>query len=230
MGVFFSLFFFLETVCRGVCRFYRSANERLGVSGFQVLVLWEGRWVTGLMNSDGRQLLINQETVCQRVHWNSSSYPNVCTQSCTSIHTSLKIRRRARQAAQRRPLPVHTHAHTHTHHSYLLHLGPMCLLLSRGQSCLSPPDSMSRMCLLPICSHHPPLGQAPRSIWKHLPDINSEWGPESKRCKRLRWGRWICIHSEGMIVTSYALSLCREKTLLLSPFCFPREPFISPSF
>lgn len=76
----------------------------------------------------------------------------------------------------------------------------------------------------------PPLGQAPRSIWKHLPDVNSEWGPESKRCKRLRRGRWICIHSEGMIVTPYAVSLCREKTLLLSPFCFPHEPFISPSF
>lgn len=49
-----------------------STNERLGVSGFQVLVRWERRWVTGLMNSDGRQLLINQETVCQPADWKSS--------------------------------------------------------------------------------------------------------------------------------------------------------------
>lgn len=63
-----------------------SANERLGVSGFQVPVLWERRWVTGLMNSDGRQLLINQETVCQPADWNISASP-MCTHTLAHKHT-----------------------------------------------------------------------------------------------------------------------------------------------
>lgn len=75
-----------EAVCWGVCLFCRSANERPGVSGFQVPVLWERRWVTGLMNSDVRQLLINQETVCQHADWNSSPTPT-CTHTVAHKHT-----------------------------------------------------------------------------------------------------------------------------------------------
>ena len=30
------------------------------------------------------------------------------------------------------------------------------------------------------------LGRDPLRIWKHLPDVNSEWGPKSKRYKRPR--------------------------------------------
>lgn len=156
---FFSLlfiYFFLDTVCRGVCRFYRSANERLGVSGFQVLVLWDGRWVTGLMNSDGRQLLINQETVCQQL------LPEcVHTKLHVNPHQLENTSARTPGRADAPTTGTHTHAPTHTHHSYLLHLAPLCLLLSRGQSCLSSPDSMSRMCLLPMCSHHPRWGKLP---------------------------------------------------------------------
>lgn len=49
-------------------------------------MLWERRWVTGLMNSDVRQLLINQETVCQPADWNSSPSP-MCTHAYVHKHT-----------------------------------------------------------------------------------------------------------------------------------------------
>lgn len=127
-----------------------STNERLGVSGFQVLVRWERRWVTGLMNSDGRQLLINQETVCQPADWKSSP-SSMFTHTFAHKHTNMKI---------------HTHMcnpmgiwwttwapHRHPHSSYPLHLDPLCLLSSGGQSCLSLWQHEHRV-LLPVCTYH----------------------------------------------------------------------------
>lgn len=127
----------------GMCAY--SAAVLMRDEGFQVRVLWERRWVTGLMNSDVQQLLINQETVCQHADWSSSPTPP-CTH--TRMHDNTCARGHADVLA----------ASAHTQHSYLLHLSPPSLLRSRGRSRLSP-DSTSRMCLLSACSHHSRRGK-----------------------------------------------------------------------
>lgn len=84
----------------------------LGVSGFQVPLLWEGRWVTGLMNSDGRQLLINQETVCQ---W--ARRKTAAPAARTEIHTDLKNTQQAQRSAPGHADAPTTAAHTRTHNA-----------------------------------------------------------------------------------------------------------------
>lgn len=137
-----------EAVCQDVCLFCRSANERRGVSGFQVLVLWERRWVTGLMNSDVQQLLINQETVCQHADWNSS--PTPCTR--TRMHDNTCARGHADVLA--------ASAQTHTHTAFISPSSESPELSVEQRPIPSfPPDSTSRMCLLSVCSHHSRRGK-----------------------------------------------------------------------
>lgn len=163
----------------------------LGVSGFQVPLLWEGRWVTGLMNSDGRQLLINQETVCQ---W--ARRKTAAPAARTEIHTDLKNTQQAQRAGSCR---CTHHRRTHAHTTPFISPSSQSPVPSVEQRPILsfPPDAVSRMCLLPMCWLLPHRGRAPRSIWKHLPDVNSEWVPGSKRCKRLRRRRRICIRFGG---------------------------------
>lgn len=133
-----------------------STNERLGVSGFQVLVRWERRWVTGLMNSDGRQLLINQETVCQPADWKSSPSPMF---THIFAHKHIPIWKYTHICAILwRFGEQHEHTHRHPHSSYPLHLDPLCLLSSGGQSCLSPWQHEHRV-LLPVRTYHSHWGK-----------------------------------------------------------------------
>lgn len=75
-------------------------KERLGF--FQVPERWERRWVTGLMNSDGQQLLINQETVCEAAAWNSGPSPK-CTHKYILIHIHNPIQLRQDRTSQYTP-------------------------------------------------------------------------------------------------------------------------------
>lgn len=170
-----------EAVCWGVCLFCRSANERPGVSGFQVPVLWERRWVTGLMNSDVRQLLINQETVCQHADWNSSPTPT-CTHTVAHKHTQAwkHMRTRPCRCAHNQRI------YTRTHSVHISFIWVPCAFCGAEANPVFPPDSISRMCLLPMSSHHSRWGKLLHWIWKHLPDVNSEWGPESKRYREIK--------------------------------------------
>lgn len=136
-----------------VCLCCCSTNERLGVSGFQVLVLWERRWVTGLMNSDGGQLLINQETVCQQADCNSSPSPYVHTHTPPHKHTQAwKYIQSAQKTMQMCPQPVYVHTNR-VHISFIW--VPCAVSVERGPILPFPPDSTSRS--MPITCVFPPL-------------------------------------------------------------------------
>lgn len=135
-----------------------STNERLGVSGFQVLVHWERRWVTGLMNSDGRQLLINQETVCQPADWKRSPSPMFAhmfahkhTPVWNYAHTSASRWRFGKQ---------HEHIHRHTHAVHIPFIWIPCACCRAEANHAFPPDSMCTVCYY-LCAHTTPSGARP---------------------------------------------------------------------
>lgn len=161
------------TPCWCVLLLRCSANERLGVSEFQVPVLWERRWVTGLMNSDVRQLLINRETVCQPADWNSSPSP-MCT--CKHIHTHTRVQ--ADASVLTTTNYINTHAAGFTSPSCAspvpaVELRPIVPL---------PPDTWVQCAYYSHCSH---WGKALNEYEKYLPDVNG-WGPEHKWYQILR--------------------------------------------
>lgn len=127
-------------VCACVCVYMHacSAAVLMRDPGCQVLVLWEKRWVTVLMNSDVRHLLINQETVRPKHQ-----------PPCSCMYTRLQITHTNKHGN------VYTCRRAHVqrcwHH---LHLGPWCLLQSRGQ-CLFPLTAWAESADYPACSQHP---------------------------------------------------------------------------
>lgn len=131
-----------------VCLCCCSANERLGVSGFQVLMLWERRWVTGLMNSDVRQLLINQETVCQPADWNSSPSP-MCTHACVHKHT--QTWKTIIRTSQFNSIPMFPTTYTHT--CSRVHIPFTCACSGAEASPALPSWHLIAVCLLLVCSH-----------------------------------------------------------------------------
>lgn len=145
-----------ETACWCVCLCCCSANERQGVSGFQVLMLWERRWVTGLMNSDVRQLLINQETVCQPADWNSSPSP-MCTHTCAHKHTHTQKNTHIHE-----PLQMFSRPHLHTHAVEFIfpsYVSPV-LRVELRPILPFPPDTWVQ-CAHYLCAHTAPTGAKP---------------------------------------------------------------------